>query len=58
MLNVANAMPKVNSPFTNNSAQQLPEVQNLIRDKFGIYAHILLKSNNIEDIKNFIDYVD
>ena len=58
MLKIANAMPKVNSPCTNNSTQQLPEIQNLIQDKFGIYAHILLKSHDIKDVKDFIDHVD
>lgn len=58
MLNIANAMPKVNSPINNNNVQHLPEVQRLIQDKFGIYAHILLKSKDIKDIKDFIDFVD
>jgi len=58
MVNVANAMPKVNFSMSNNNAQQLPEMQNLIQDKFGIYAHILLKSKDIKNIEDFIDYVD
>ena len=58
MLTIANAMPKVNSPIHSNNVQQLPEVERLIQDKFGIYAHILLKSKDIKDIKDFIDFVD
>ena len=58
MLTIANAMPKINSPIQSNNVQQLPEVERLIQDKFGIYAHILLKSKDIKDIKDFIDFVD
>ena len=58
MLTIANAMPKINSPIQSNTVQQLPEVERLIQDKFGIYAHILLKSKDIKDIKDFIDFVD
>ena len=57
MLTIANAMPKV-TPIQSNNVQQLPEVEHLIQDKFGIYAHILLKSKDIKDIKDFIDFVD
>lgn len=58
MVNVANAMPRVNSPLSDSIVQQIPEVRNLVQDKFGIYAHILLKSKDIKEIKEFIDYVD
>jgi len=51
-------MPKVNSPIHSNNVQQLPEIERLIQDKFGIYAHILLKSKDIKEIKDFIDFVD
>lgn len=58
MISVASAMPRFNSPSGNNVVQQIPEIKNLIQDKFGIYAHILLKSKDIRDIREFIDYVD
>ncbi len=58
MLTVAEMLPRVNTPLRNKTVQQIPEVSDLIQDKFGIYTHILLKSKDIKEIKDFIDYVD
>lgn len=59
MLTVADSLPKINSnknvsPFTT----QATVFDNLVQDKFGIYTHILLKSNYIKNIEDFITYVD
>lgn len=59
MLTVANSLPKINiNKNVLSFATQTPEFDNLIQDKFGIYAHILLKSKLISDVKDFITYVD
>ncbi len=58
MLTTAEMLPRVNTPLGNQINQQIPEVSDLIQDKFGIYTHILLKSKYIKEIKDFIDYVD
>lgn len=58
MLTVAEILPRVNTPLRNQTVQQIVEVRELIQDKFGIYTHILLKSKEIKEIKDFIDYVD
>lgn len=55
LLKVAKDMKKVNFLPRNNYVLREPQIENLIQDKFGIYAHILLKSNNIKNIKDFID---
>ena len=58
MLAVANTMPKIKGLSINSSLDNTPQVvKNLNQDRFGIYAHILLKSKNIAEIKDFIDYV-
>lgn len=58
MLTVAQMLPRVNTPLRNQTVQQISEVSDMIQDKFGIYTHILLKSKDIKEIKDFIDYVD
>ena len=58
LLKVANNTIKVSPLSDKKFVHQIPEIENLIQDKFGIYAHILIKSNNLKDIKDFIDYVD
>ena len=58
LLKVVNNIRKVSSLSDKKFVHQIPEIENLIQDKFGIYAHILIKSNNIKNIKDFIDYVD
>lgn len=59
MLIIANSLPKINgNRNTSSFVTQVPEFEYLIQDKFGIYAHILLKSKHIKDVKEFITYVD
>ena len=59
MLNVANAFPRKNSSIVANVSNNNSLIENLlIQDMFGIYTHILLKSKDIIDVKDFINYVD
>lgn len=59
MLTVADNLPKINGNENVSSfTTQVPEFERLVQDKFGIYAHILLKSNYIKNIEDFISYVD
>ena len=58
ILNIAKTMPKTNKPLSNCNDQQIPIVANLNQDRFGIYAHILLNSKDINEISDFIDYVN
>lgn len=56
MVEVANTFPKLNNSVVNNV--QPTVVDYLVQDKFGILAHVLLKSKIISDVKEFIEYVD
>ena len=56
MVEVANTFPKLNNSVVNNA--QSTVVDYLVQDKFGILAHVLLKSKIISDVKEFIEYVD
>lgn len=56
MVDVANTFPKLNNSVVNNV--QPTVVDYLVQDKFGILAHVLLKSKIIKDVKEFINYVD
>lgn len=59
MLTVANNLPKINGNKNVSSfTTQATVFDNLVQDKFGIYTHILLKSNYIKNIEDFIAYVD
>ena len=56
MVEVANTFPKLNNSVVNNA--QPTVVDYLVQDKFGILAHVLLKSKIISEVKEFIEYVD
>lgn len=60
MLAIADSLPKINNGNKNVSSftTQATVFDNLVQDKFGIYAHILLKSNYIKNVEDFITYVD
>ena len=58
MVEVANTFPKLNNSMGNNVINQTTIVDYLVQDKFGILAHVLLKSRIINDVKDFIEYVD
>ena len=59
MLNVANTLPRKNLSTGKNVSNNYNLIEELlIQDMFGIYTHILLKSKEIIDVKDFIDYVD
>lgn len=59
MLSIANAMQKINIGNANYSSDNRPPVvKRLEQDKFGIYAHVLLKSNIVKNVEDFIEYVD
>lgn len=56
MVDAANTFPKLNNSVGNNV--QPTVIDYLLQDKFGILAHVLLKSRIINDVKDFIEYVD
>lgn len=59
MLAIADSLPKINgSKNVSSFTTQATVFDNLVQDKFGIYTHILLKSNYIKNVEDFITYVD
>ncbi len=59
MLASVDSLPKINGNKNFSSfTTQATVFDNLVQDKFGIYTHILLKSNYIKNVEDFIAYVD
>jgi len=60
MLNIANSMPKVKIYGKRISTinEDLPIIQKLMQDYYGICADVLLKEKIIHSIEDFIDHVE